>query len=151
MSEANNIVIRIKQATKQGYIECCSGGVADLSFPKSKTRRGRVEDGGRICPTVTTTGGLHRLTVVQHDEEYDVRIRKLTEDECYILQGMTAEDSQKCKDVGITKTHLFETAGNGICTSCIKLLSEHLYKAQYNSSYECSDERFINESNKSTE
>ena len=34
------------------------GGAVDLSYPNSKTRRGRVQDGGRICPTITaqTTG-----------------------------------------------------------------------------------------------
>lgn len=39
--------VRIKQATKQGYIECCVPGIVDLSFPNSKTRRGRVQSGGR--------------------------------------------------------------------------------------------------------
>ena len=34
--------VAIKQATKQGYIECELGGVADLSYPSSKLRRGRV-------------------------------------------------------------------------------------------------------------
>lgn len=34
--------VRIKQATQKGYIECTVGGVADLSYPSSKTRRGRV-------------------------------------------------------------------------------------------------------------
>lgn len=34
--------VAIKQATKQGYVECEVGGVADLSYPNSKTRRGRV-------------------------------------------------------------------------------------------------------------
>ena len=50
-------MIRIKQATKQGWIECCNGGVADLSYPGSKFRRGRVQGGGQISPTITTTGG----------------------------------------------------------------------------------------------
>lgn len=45
----------IKQATKQGFIECVVGGVADLSYPSSKTRRGRVQEGGLICPTITAT------------------------------------------------------------------------------------------------
>lgn len=31
------------------------GGVADLSYPTSKTRRGRVQDRGSICPTITAT------------------------------------------------------------------------------------------------
>ena len=33
----------------------CCGGVADLSYPSSKTRRGRVQEGGWICPTITAT------------------------------------------------------------------------------------------------
>lgn len=45
--------VAIKQATKQGYIECEVGGVADLSYPDSKTRRGRVQDNGNTCPTIT--------------------------------------------------------------------------------------------------
>lgn len=31
------------------------GGVADLSYPSSKTRRGRVQECGTICPTITAT------------------------------------------------------------------------------------------------
>ena len=34
-------------------------GVADLSYPTSKVRRGRVQNGGAISPTLTTTGGLY--------------------------------------------------------------------------------------------
>jgi hypothetical protein len=41
--------IRVKQATKQGYILCENGGVADLSYPNSKLRRGRVQ-GGKPVP-----------------------------------------------------------------------------------------------------
>lgn len=47
--------IKIPQATKQGYIECEVGGVADLSYPNSKTRRGRVQDGRQVSPTITAT------------------------------------------------------------------------------------------------
>ena len=35
------------------YQVCCGGGAVDLSYPNSKTRRGRVQDGGLICPTIT--------------------------------------------------------------------------------------------------
>lgn len=44
--------VKIKQATSQGYIECEVGGVADLSFPDSKTRRGRVQENGQVSPTL---------------------------------------------------------------------------------------------------
>ena len=47
--------VRIKQATKEGYIECKVGGVADLSYPTSNTRRGRVQENGDVCPTLTAT------------------------------------------------------------------------------------------------
>ena len=45
--------VKIKQATKQGYIECEVGGVADFSYPDSETRRVRVQDNGNTCPTLT--------------------------------------------------------------------------------------------------
>jgi len=45
--------VLIPQATKQGYIECNIPGVADLSFPDSKTRSGRAQENGEICPTLT--------------------------------------------------------------------------------------------------
>ena len=50
-----NNKVAIKQASKQGYIECEIGGVADLSYPDSKTRRGRVQDNGNTRPTITAT------------------------------------------------------------------------------------------------
>lgn len=49
--------VKIKQATNKGYIECKVGGVADLSYPSSKSRRGRVQSGGEVCPTLLANGG----------------------------------------------------------------------------------------------
>ena len=54
-NKGEGVKVSIQQATKKGYIECEVGGVADLSYPNSKTRRGRVQDGGNICPTLTAT------------------------------------------------------------------------------------------------
>lgn len=45
--------VKIKQATKDGYIECEVGGCFDASYPDSETRRGRVQDNGNTCPTLT--------------------------------------------------------------------------------------------------
>ena len=45
-------VLKIPQATKKGYIECPVGGVFDWSYPTSKLRRGRVQGGGTISPTL---------------------------------------------------------------------------------------------------
>lgn len=46
--------IKVKQATKQGYIECIEGGVLCTAYPDSKLRRGRVIDEGRTSPTLDT-------------------------------------------------------------------------------------------------
>lgn len=46
--------VKVKNATKQGFVEVRSGGVLDLSFPDSKTRRGRVIDEGETAPTLDT-------------------------------------------------------------------------------------------------
>lgn len=46
--------IKITNATKRGFIPINEGGVLDLSFPDSKTRRGRVIDDGNTSPTLDT-------------------------------------------------------------------------------------------------
>jgi len=131
-------VIGIKQATKKGYIECELPGCADFSFPNSKLRRGRVQGGGQIVPTLTAAeGGIRYIESIY-------RIRKLTPKECWLLMGMTFEDCQKCMDIGLSNSALYRIAGNGIVTDCIKLLFEHLYKAQYDESYICTDEKMQN-------
>lgn len=86
----NEPKILIKQATKEGYIECEPGGVADLSFPKSNTRRGRVQDKGKICPTLTSAGSGEIYKI-----ESRIRIRKLTQRECGRLMGVSDDNITK--------------------------------------------------------
>lgn len=71
-----------------------------------------------------------------------IRIRKLTPRECYRLMGLTFEDCDKAAEIGVADTHLYKQAGNGIITNCCALLAEHLYKAQYDNTYICTDERY---------
>lgn len=134
----NEEVIGIKQATKKGYIECELPGCADLSYPSSTTRRGRVQDNGQTSPTITATEtGVHYIESVY-------RIRKLTVRECFKLMGFEFEDWDKCSDIGISNSAGYRAAGNSIVTDCIKLLFEHLYKAQYDETYICTDEKIQN-------
>lgn len=57
----------IKQATKEGWIKMKSGGVCDVSYPTSKLRRGRVQGGGTISPTLTCeSGGIVRIEVMEN-------------------------------------------------------------------------------------
>ena len=103
----NNNSIKIKQATKQGYIECKAGGVADFSYPESKLRRGRVQGGGDVSPTLTSSN----LGVCKVESCY--RIRKLTPRECWRLMGFSDEDFDKAAAVN-SNTQLYKQAGNSI-------------------------------------
>ena len=136
--DENKTIVGIKQATKKGYIECEVPGLADFSFPNSTKRRGRVQDGGQTCPTLTAAeGGIRYI-------ESLYRIRKLTPRECFRLMGFIFEDWDKCATIGISNSAGYKAAGNSIVTNCISLLFEHLYKAQYDESYICTDENFQN-------
>lgn len=43
-------MIAIREATTKGYVEIKPGDVFDASYPESKTRRGRLQGGGRDLP-----------------------------------------------------------------------------------------------------
>ena len=104
---ANNCVL-ISQATKEGSIKCKVGGCYDASYPDSKTRRGRVQEGGDITPTITAQGGENINFV-----ETVYRIRKLTPRETWRLMGYTDEDFEKAAAVN-SNTQLYKEAGNAI-------------------------------------
>ena len=57
--------VRIKQATKQGWIYCDVGGVFKGGYETNNTTRGRVINDGHTCPTITTLQNLYRI------EKYD--------------------------------------------------------------------------------
>lgn len=64
LEEKQMETVKIRQATKDGYAECEIGGVADLNFPSSTTRRGRVVENGTVSPTLQTDGGICRIEKV---------------------------------------------------------------------------------------
>lgn len=109
--------LKVKQATKKGYIECDLKSVVDLSYPKSNTRRGRVQENGKITPTLTATTNLSVVNAPL--------IRPITAKECFKLMGFTEEDYNKaslvCSDSQIAKQ-----AGNSIVVSVLEALFECL-------------------------
>lgn len=113
-----NIVdtVMIRQATKDGVVPCRIGGVADLTFPDSTTRRGRVIENGEICPTLTTENipsVLEKWIWEIDGQKYLIRIRKLTPRECWRLMDFTDEDFNKAESVN-SNTQLYKQAGNSI-------------------------------------
>ena len=120
--------VLIRQATKEGVIPCQVGGVADLSYPESKTRRGRVQDGGQTCPTLTTENipsVIEDWTWEIDGEVYLIRIRKLTPRECWRIMGFTDEDFEKAEKVN-SNTQLYKQAGNSIVVPVLEAIFSNL-------------------------
>ena len=113
--------VRIKQANKQGYIDCEVGGVADFSYPSSTTRRGRVQDRGNTCPAITVEGAEQICRV-----ESQYRIRKLTPLECWRLMAFTDEDFHNAEAVN-SNTQLYKQAGNSIVVSVLEAIFRQMH------------------------
>lgn len=114
--------VLIRQNTKDGLIPCKIGGVADLNYPESKTRRGRVIENGEICPTLTTENIPNVIEdwVWEIDgQKYLIRIRKLTPKECWRLMGFTDDEFQKAESV-VSNTQLYKQAGNSIVVDVLE-------------------------------
>lgn len=102
--------------------------MADLNYPDSKTRRGRVQGNGQICPTLTTESipsVLEDWTWEIDGETYLIRIRKLTPKECWRLMGFYDEDFNKAEQVN-SNTQLYKQAGNSIVVNVLEAIFKQL-------------------------
>lgn len=117
--------------------------IADLCSEKfqrmhEQSRRVYSEDG--IAPAMHTCGGGNTEPKVERD---NLRIvRKLTPKEAHRLMGFDDIDYERCIAVGMSASQGYRQAGNSIVVNVIALLAEHLYKAQYDNNYVCTDENF---------
>ena len=118
--QKDNIIL-VRQKTQKGYEECLENGVVNLSYP-SVEKRGRVQEHGELCPTLTTSNGIHRL-------ESLIRIRRLTPLECFRLMGFSDTDFWKAKEAGISNSQLYKQAGNSIVVDVLYYIFLELYKA----------------------
>jgi site-specific DNA-cytosine methylase len=123
LKEEDDDTVPISQATIKGYINCMLGGIADISYPKSKTRRGRVQGGGSLCPTLTAT--QQGLVVIESED----RIRSMTSKERLRLMGFSDNDYEKAKAAGVTDKQISKQAGNSIVTTIPYYIFKELHKA----------------------
>lgn len=107
-----------------------SRGVADLNFPTSKTRRGRVQAGGTVCPTIMSSN--QELYKLERKEMESYRIRRLTPLECWRLMGFSDEDFRAAEADEINSdTQLYAQAGNSIVVNVLEaIFGEMLPKDQ---------------------
>lgn len=61
-------VLRVRQATEQGYIECLPFGVADLAYPTSQLRRARVKDDGMVASSLMA-GEVSQCVFIVYEED----------------------------------------------------------------------------------
>lgn len=119
--------------------------IADLcseKFQRMHEQSRRVYSENGISPAMHTCGGGNTEVKVERD---NLRIvRKLTPKEAHRLMGFDDIDYERCVAVGMSDTQGYKQSGNSIVTTVITLLSEHLYKAQYDNNYVCTDENFTN-------
>lgn len=120
-------LIRIRQATASGWDEMENGGVCDLSYPESKTRRGRIQGGGKISPTLMANqSDIVKITVMETKSENKMTtfkvgekecvalVRKLTEKECLRLMGVDDADIEQIRSCGVSRSAMYKMAGNSI-------------------------------------
>lgn len=115
--------------------------------PSGKGINGNVFGENGLAPTLTTNKGEGPKIAISSDTSYItpyIRIRKLTPKECHRLMGFDDIDVNRCKAVGMSDAQGYKQAGNSIVTNVISLIAEHFYKAQYDKSYECLDEKMAN-------
>ena len=142
--------LKIKNATKQGYLEATEGDGIDLSQPNSETRRGRVQK--EQIQTLTTQNNLDVVinnnikNVNSEDKTFttlgtncgsstsagggvvlknDLRIRKLTPRECFRLMGVKDEDFDKVAK-NQSDSSLYHLAGDSIVVDVIKAIFKEM-------------------------
>ena len=110
--------VKVNVATKQGYEEANPGDYVNITYPGSKTKRGRVGNG--VAHTLTCGDGNAVITE-------NVRIRKLTPRECLRLMGWKDEQIDTIVAAKISGTQQYRQAGNGIVVQVLEAIFKALF------------------------
>lgn len=110
--------LKVKVANKKGYEEANPGDYVNITYPGSKTKRGRVGSG--VAHTLTCGDGNAVITE-------NVRIRKLTPRECLRLMGWKDEQIDKIVAAKISGTQQYRQAGNGIVVQVLESIFKALF------------------------
>ena len=105
----------VKEGTKKGYHVVNDWQIVNVSFPGSKTRRGRVGDNAK-----TITCGARQAIY------YNGKLRMLTAKEYLRLMGYKDSDYNKMVNAGITNKQIITLAGNSICVPVLEAIFSQL-------------------------
>ena len=121
------VPMRVREATKRGYVDIEPGECVDLAMPESKTRRGRAMRNKANCLTTSCDfyeycGTLDmpiyqvrdgRITV--NGETYSIKLR----DGCYIIRKLTVRECMRLQTVPetyefpVSNSQAYKMLGNG--------------------------------------
>lgn len=79
------------------------------------------------------------------DEMGKLRIRKLTEGECYRLMGFEKKDTEACRAAGQSKANIYHQAGDSIVTTVLMGIFGELLGIDYERTIEEYTERLHKE------
>lgn len=131
--------MRVREATKQGYVDIAPGECVDLAMPQSKTRRGRAMKDKTNClttscefyeycgtidaPIYQVRGGM--ITV--KGKEYPIKLR----DGCYIIRKLTVRECMRLQTVPetyafpVSPSQAYKMLGNGWTVDVIAHIMGH--------------------------
>lgn len=121
------VPMRVREATKQGYVDIEPGECVDLAMPKSKTRRGRAMRNKANC--LTTSCDFYEYCGTLDMPIYQVRDGRITikgetypiklRDGCYIIRKLTVRECMRLQTVPetyefpVSNSQAYKMLGNG--------------------------------------
>ena len=131
--------MRVREATKQGYVDIRPGECVDLSMPNSKTRRGRAMKDKSNC--LTTSCAFYEYCGTLDAPVYQVRDGKITikgkeypiklQDGCYIIRKLTVTECKRLQTVPdeyifpVSDSQTYKMLGNGWTVDVIAHIMSH--------------------------
>ena len=121
------VPMRVREATKRGYVDIEPGDCVDLAMPKSKTRRGRAMRNKANC--LTTSCDFYEYCGTLDMPIYQVRDGRITikgetypiklRDGCYIIRKLTVRECMRLQTVPetyefpVSNSQAYKMLGNG--------------------------------------
>ena len=131
--------MRVREATKQGYVDIYPGECVDMAMPQSKTRRGRAMREKTNC--LTTSCEMYECCGTLDKPIYQVRDGRITikgkeypiklRDGCYIIRKLTVRECMRLQTVPeeyvfpVSATQAYKMLGNGWTVDVIAHIMSH--------------------------
>lgn len=131
--------MRVREATKQGYVDIYPGECVDMAMPQSKTRRGRAMREKSNC--LTTSCEMYEYCGTLDKPIYQVRDGRITikgkdhpiklRDGCYIIRKLTVTECKRLQTVpdtyafSVSDTQAYKMLGNGWTVDVIAHIMSH--------------------------